>query len=344
MVATHEQETATAVSIAQLSARKSQQAVRGIFGSKNQIVRDKSMQVQRTNGEAFYALLTDVFGWQQFCSERHIPHDAAALSLIDQAGLELELSADFQQETLSKLDVTQCAPALMYTPQREEGVWARLREIAPDLYEATCPATTKRMVQRTADEKAQKQERYANSPKPQAESKFVPAPQTAETQDIIAFRNRLTASKLRTWKTIVSVLEPFDTDKLGRIGDFIAKFQHHGYEVDDRTLREVGGLAAEMQSRLGRLRAIYEADLTAASALLIPALEAALDVGVVTFPRLNAELHLSGAVGNFIVSHGETPVLTVRDGVMQANHVPASVMAVIAQANYVLTASLSTPV
>lgn len=329
MVTTPEKETLAAVSIAQLSARKSQQAVRGIVGSKSQTVGDKSMQVQRTNGEAFYALLTDTFGWEQFCSERSIPHDAAALSLVDQACLELEISQAFREETLSKLNLAECAPALMYTPQGEQGVWARIREVAPDIYEATCPSTTKRMVQRVADEKAQKQERYANSPKPQAESKFVPAPNTAETQAIIAFRNSLTASKLRTWKTVVSVLEPFDSDKLGRISNFTAKFQHHGYEVDDRGLREVGGLTAEMQSRLERLQAVYEADLVAASALLMPALEAALEVGVVTFPRLKVELHLAGEVGNFIVSYGETPVLRVLDGVMQSNYLPASVMALL---------------
>ena len=329
MVATPEKETLAAVSIAQLSARKSQQAVRGIVGSKSQTVGDKSMQVQRTNGEAFYAFLTDTFGWEQFCSERSIPHDAAALSLVAQACLELEISQAFREETLSKLNLAECAPALMYTPQGEQGAWARLREVAPDVYEATCPATTKRMVQRSLEEKAQKQERYANAPKPQAESKFVPAPNTAETQAIIAFRNSLTASKLRTWKTVVSVLEPFDAAKLGRIGDFIAKFQHHGYEVDDRGLREVGGLTAEMQARLGRLQAVYEADLAAASALLLPVLAASLEVGVVVIPSLKAELQLAGEAGNLIVSHGETPVFTVWDGVIQSNYLPASVMAAL---------------
>ena len=174
----------------------------------------------------------------------------------------------------------------MYTSQGEQGAWARLREVAPDVYEATCPATTKRMVQRSLEEKAQKQERSANAPKPQAESKFVPAPNTTETQAIIAFRNSLTASKLRTWKTVVSVLEPFDAAKLGRIGDFITKFQHHGYEVDDRGLREVGGLTAEMQARLGRLQAVYESDLAAASALLLPVLAASLEVGRCGHPQL----------------------------------------------------------
>ena len=98
MVATPEKKTFAAVSIAQLSARKSQQAVRGIVGSKSQSVGDKSMQVQRTNGEAFYAFLTDTFGWEQFCSERSIPHDAAALSLVAQACLELEISQAFREE------------------------------------------------------------------------------------------------------------------------------------------------------------------------------------------------------------------------------------------------------
>ena len=83
------------------------------------------------------------------------------------------------------------------------------------------------------------------------------------------------------------------------------------------------------RARLGRLQAVYEADLAAASALLLPVLAASLEVGVVVIPSLKAELQLAGEAGNFIVSHGETPVLTVWDGVIQSNYLPASVMAAL---------------
>lgn len=97
----------------------------------------------------------------------------------------------------------------------------------------------------------------------------------------------------------------------------------------------MGGLTAEMQSRLGRLQAVYEADLAVASALLLPVLEAALEVGVVVLPSLKAELHLAGEADNFIVSHAETPVLRIWDGVVQSNYLPASVMALLLERSVV---------
>ena len=180
-----------AVSLAQLSARKSQQAVRGIVGSKSQAVGDKLIQVQRTNGEAFYAFLTDTFGWEQFCSERSIPHDAAALSLVEQACLDLEISESFREETLEQTEARGVCPCpYVYATGRARCLVKTPRSLPLTFMRQPVPLRPSGWYSAHWTTRRKSKSAMRTLPSLQAESKFVPAPNTAETLAIIAFRNQ----------------------------------------------------------------------------------------------------------------------------------------------------------
>ncbi|GAB4477969.1 MAG: hypothetical protein OHK0037_39980 [Elainellaceae cyanobacterium] len=137
---------------------------------------------------------------------------------------------------------------------------------------------------------------------------------------------------LRRWRTAVEVATPFDEDKLGRIDDFSGKFSRHGYNMDDRALREVGGLTADMASRLLRVADLLVEDLAKVEPFVLSRLGGRLDGSTTEVALDDFGLVVRGVSSDaFHVYHqdSDSRMFRVEDGVILENVLPSVVVAML---------------
>jgi len=157
-------ETALApIPLLNLLSRRNQLAVQqGIIGQQAKYENGKYMgSVDRSDYDAFKSVIADGLGSEAFCDERHIPYSTDSGILIDKAQMQLNLSDETKARILDSLKPEELIPHLMYADAAEAAVWARVRDLSQDIFDAHCTGTVKAMVLREDANRLKRPERSA---------------------------------------------------------------------------------------------------------------------------------------------------------------------------------------
>jgi len=296
-------------------SRRNQLAVQqGIIGQQATYENGKYIgSLDRSDYDAFKSVIADALGSEAFCDERKIPYSTDSAVLIDQAQMQLNLSDDTRSRIIESLKPEELIPHLMYADAAEAAVWARVRDLSQDIFDAHCTGTMKAMVIREDANRAKRPER---SPK---ERSYEPAADNAKTQAAIAFRETLSALLLREWHTAIAVTEPYELDRLAAISDFTEKFQRSGYVMSD------DGLSQQMADRITEI----EEKLPGQVALVRSKLLAAVERENTNFPF---GLEKRGTPEFLeLLTPSKKVVFVAEQGSVTMNYLPSAMTAVLIQ-------------
>ncbi len=305
--------TLAPISLISLLSRRNQLAVnQGIIGQQAAYDNGKYMgSFDRSDYDAFKSVIADALGSEAFCDERKIPYSTDSAVLIDQAQMQLNLSDETKARILESLKPEEIIPHLMYADAAEAAVWARVRDLSQEVFDAHCTGTVRALVLREDANRAKRPERSAK------ERSYEPAADNAKTQSAIAFRETLSALLLREWHTAIAVTEPFALDRLAAISDFTEKFQRSGYVMSD------GGLSQQMADRIAEI----EAKMPGQVALVRTKLLAAVERENTNFPF---ELEKRGTPEFLeLLTPSKKVVFAAEQGSVTMNYLPAVMTAVL---------------
>ena len=244
--------------ITKILALKTQNALRGIVSQDYD--RAAKIYVPRSMGAAFAEALQDLYGNVNFCKAYRIPFEGDVLQMLDEMRYQLGVSQDFQESILADKEIDALMPAITYTNQGETGVWRKIKEASPSLYEQCCPEMSKRMVAHAIERYEARQAQMPDGDGSEPVNAGANL-EIASNREALAFRNSLTVGALWEWAIATQLLTPFDGVTLRKIKDFTDKFQVHGYAFSGKHLKASEGLTQMSADKLLTVKELYQTAL-----------------------------------------------------------------------------------